>query len=465
MKKILLLNPPGRQLYIREYFCSKVSQADYITPPIDLVMLSGIVSKEYDVVLVDAVAGRMTPEKALKEISKDPPFAVITLFGAASFAEDNAFILKLRQAIPEALIIGIGDLFRDDTVRYLQNGAPLDAILLDFTSDDILLFLRGDRSSVRNMVYREHNDVRTAPLKRAQGMLSRTIPRHELFLKYNYRYPFIRKNTFVSILTEYGCPYKCSFCVMATLGYAARTVANIIDELKYIASLGVGEVLMCTQTFGSNQAYATELCNKIVEERIGLGWVCFSRVDVVTPALLTAMKAAGCHSIIFGIESGSEKILQRYQKGYTVKQITATIDYCASIGIETVGTFIIGLPEEDRSTLQETLQLLGNISLDYASFNVAVPRAGTPLRQEALESGLVGRDFSVMDQSGSEIAMPTNYLSKEDIRKFRRKAIRVFYLRRRYIVARMKKIVSLADFIRQLRQGIYLLINTWLRNE
>ena len=461
MKKVLLLNPPGKRLYIRDYFCSKVSQADYITHPIDLLMLSGVLSKDFDVSLIDAMAGRLSVDEALKAVLETDPFAVISLFGAASLGEDLDFAGRVRAALPGIKIVGIGDAFRDGGEKYLAPGSPLDALLLDFTTADVVGYLNGDPGAAANMLIRSGGEVIPAAPGAGGREFEIPLPLHRLFAGYEYRHPFIRSRRFATVLADYGCPYPCSFCIMNTLGFKVRKADAVIAELKSIKALGISEVLFHTQTFGAHREAARELCEKMISEKLDLGWVCFSRVDVVTPGLLELMKRAGCHTIIFGVESGSERILEKYRKGYGRDQIISTINYCSGIGIETVGTFILGLPEEDHDTMEQTLLLLKTIKLDYASFNVAVPRAGTALREEAIALGMVDRDFNVMDQSGLNIAMPSKGLTKEEILAYRRKAVSIFYFNARYILRRLTKIRTLYDFTRQLRQLIALAANTW----
>ncbi|KAF0127103.1 MAG: Fe-S oxidoreductase [Elusimicrobia bacterium] len=461
MKKVLLLNPPGERLYIRDYFCSKVSQADYLTHPVDFVVLSGILAGEYEVGLIDAIAGKLSPESALEEIRRFAPDAVISLFGSVSLPEDLAFAAKVRAACPGARLVGLGDAFRDGGAKYLGPDSPLDALLLDFTTRDIVSYLEGDHGSAANMLIRDGGEVLPPGTRPAAERYEVPVPRHELFSGYDYRHPFVRSRRFATVLTDYGCPFHCSFCVMGTLGFKSRTPASVMTELEHIKSLGIKEVLFHTQTFGARKEEARELCRRMISAGLGLGWTCFSRVDVADPELLSLMREAGCHTVIFGVESGSDEILKKYGKGYTRGQIISAIDHCAAIGIETVGTFILGLPEETHETMERTLDLLRTIKLDYASINVAVPRMGTPLREEAIAHGLVDGDFAVMDQSGAEVAMGSRTLSREEITKYRKRAVAIFYFNPRYILRRLARIRSFYDLTRQLKQAAALAANTW----
>jgi radical SAM superfamily enzyme YgiQ (UPF0313 family) len=311
------------------------------------------------------------------------------------------------------------------------------------------------------MLVREGGNILQAEITRDARQFSVPLPLHRLFTGYDYRHPFVRSGKFATVLTDYGCPYPCSFCVMGTLGFKVRPVGEVMDELRLVSSLGITEVLFHTQTFGAQAAAARQLCLEMARAQLRIGWTCFSRVDVVDGELLGLMKKAGCHTIIFGVESGSDAILKKYRKGYTREQIISAVDLCYKAGIETVGTFIVGLPEETHETMEATLRLLKTIKLDYASFNVAVPRIGTALREEAVAAGMVDGNFDVMDQSGSEVAMPSKSLTRAEIAAYRRKAVACFYFNAGYILRRLMKLRSPRDLAGKLRQAAALAVNTW----
>jgi len=97
----------------------------------------------------------------------------------------------------------------------------------------------------------------------------------------------------------------------------------VIDELRYIRSLGIRDVFFVDQSFGSNPERNFELCQAIRTELPGLRWICFSRVDLMDGKTLDNMKKAGCHTIILGVETANEQMLVQYRKGYTLDQIRA----------------------------------------------------------------------------------------------------------------------------------------------
>lgn len=454
--KVLLLNPPGKKLYVRDYYCSKISKSNYLFHPIDLLMQSGRLAEHYEVHVIDAIADGIGKTACLRMIDSFSPDVIVSLIGAVSLEEDLPFLERLKKE--GRLIIVSGDISLEDTGKWLKDHPFIDAAILDFTSEDIISYLEGNNESINSMVYRTSEGISgTKPVRTRNEDFYVPVPRHDLFASRNYHFPFVRHKEFATVLTDYGCPFRCSFCVMSTLGYRYRNVENVIDELRELKRLGKKEIFFIDQTFGINKKRTLDLCRRMKDAEFNFGWVCYSRVDIVNEELLKTMKEAGCHTIMFGVESASEEILKKYQKGYTKTQIRDAFRLCRKYNIRTVATFILGLPDETEETANETIEFLKEIDCDFASFNVAVPRMNTPLRQEAIREGLITSDLEIMDQGGSSIAMPTRNLTTEQVQGLKMKAIRGFYLRPSYLWKRLRGISSFYELKEQVSEGLTLL--------
>lgn len=450
---VLLLNPPGSRTYIRDYYCSKVSKSNYVFEPIDLLMLSGILAEHHTVSVVDAIADRLDDVGFLKKFHALKPEVVIAVNGAVSLEEDLRTLSVLASA--GSRIVVSGDAFLEKPETWLEKHPFIEAIVLDFTSDDILSYLEGRPDEAPSIVSR--CSIGKDYVRPKGEKFSLPIPRHDLFNSQNYNLSLVRHKSFATVLTDYGCPFPCSFCVMPCLGYRYRPVENVIEELRYLKKLGVREIYFRDQTFGTIREKTSELCRLMIEERFGFGWVCACRVDLVNRELLTQMRAAGCHTIVFGVESGSETILNAYRKGYKKQQIQDAFKLSRELGIRTVATFMIGLPDDTWETAMETVNFLKLIQCDFASFNIAVPRAGTPLREDAIRLGLTTSDTVVMDQSGSAVVMPSKHLTKDEIMRLKTLALRSFYLRPSYLLRRLLSIRSWYELKEQIREGFHLL--------
>lgn len=456
MSRVLLLNPPGSANYIRDYFCSKLAKSNYISPPVALIMLSGLLAEKHEVAVQDAIVERLAPAESLRRIAALKPDAVVSLVGAASWDEDRAFLTGLKQAAPKALLIGIGDVLLEDTETRLAEAPALDAVLFSFIAPEVMALLAGPRGRVLpNVGYWDDNRRWvTGGLAPAPKDYRVPRPRHEWFPLRRYRFPFAVGHPLTAMLTDYGCPFRCDFCVIPGLGFGLRPLPDLEEELAGLHRQGVREIFFLDQTFGVRRERTLELCGLLSRPPFRFSWSCFSRADVLEPDVLAAMARAGCHTVIFGVESGSQETLDHYHKHLALDRIRETLAACRASRIRTAGTFMLGLPGETEAQARATIKLALDLPLDYVAFNVAIPRANTGLRAQAINDGLISKSVRTMDQSGLQGAMATAELSSERILALRREAVRRFYLRPGYLLRRLLTLRSWWDFRSQVADGL-----------
>lgn len=461
MKKVLLFNPPGDEIYLRQYYCSQASKANYIYHLVDFNIIGGILKNHFDIEYLDAIVSNCDVNMCLDKISRMDIDFIIFLTGYVSFDSDVK-VLKMIKACKNIPMIAIGDIMLSKGRDLLSENEFLDAALTDFTASDIVNYLNNDFDKVSTIFYKRGEMIICPTIRENTKTFSIPIPRHDFGINLNYRHPFVKRYPFATVLTDYGCPFKCTFCVYATFTYKYRAVSEVLEELEYIKNLNIRDVYFLDQTFGSMKKKYKELCLGMIKNNLNLDWFCFSRVDVLDDDMLRVMKDSGCHTIMFGVESANSELLKEYNKGYDHDQIKKTFRIAQKIGIKTMGTFILGLPEEDRGSILKTIEFSKELKCDYASFNFAVPRMGTELRKKALKEKLISEDNRKMDQSGSFITLDTATLSKEEIVKLRKKAYKSFYLRPTYLWKRLISINSLGQLIVQLKDGIKIIQNVIL---
>ncbi len=456
--RILLLSPPGAQIYIRDYYCSKFSKSNYLFHPVDLLMLSGRLAEHHEVHVLDAMADRIDFAAAKDAIETLAPDIIIAMIGAVSAEEDCAFLASLYAA--QRRIAVTGDIVLEDTETWLKQHPAIDAALLDFTSEDIVRYVEGD-TDLPSIITRRNRQRSNGFCRPRNREYSIPVPRHDQFVSRNYCFPFVHHWNFATVLTDYGCPYTCTFCNMSKIGYQFRPVDNVMEEFRFLKKLGKRELFVIDQSFGVCRERTFELCARMQEENFQFGWACFSRVDLLTDELIAAMQSAGCHTIMLGVETASPELLEIYRKGYTKEQIRKAFQLCKTRKIRTVATFILGLPEETEESANETIQFALELGCDFASFNIAVPRMGTPLRQKAIRECLISPELVTMDQAGAHIAMPTRHLSKQQVKKIRDRAMISFYLRPSYLWQRAASIRTWYELGEHLSEGWYLFKGIW----
>jgi radical SAM superfamily enzyme YgiQ (UPF0313 family) len=452
---IVLFNPPGKKIYIRDYYCSKVSKAYYLPQPVDLLMQSAYFSAaNYQLTVIDAIAEKKDIESVIQELIQIEPILIIGLMGSVSLNEDINSYERIKSALPSTKIICSGDALLDALPEKLKKYNWLTAILTNFYLDGPLQWLEG--KTANGLAYFDQNDQFIHLENRPKEKLDLPTPQQALF-KGNYRMPFTNAEPVATVLTNYACPYPCTFCIMSTLPFMSRTAASIIAELTYLKESGYRFIYFSDQTFFQSKSTTKEVLKWMIETQYEINWMCFSRVDVLDKSELELMKKAGCKLIMFGVEWAEDDKLTHYKKHYTVDQIKATFALSKSLGIQRLGTFLIGVPGQTRESILNTVAFAKEIKADYASFNVAVPRSNTSFRDEALDAGLIDESQEIMDQSGDEVIMGSGAISREELQRLKSKAYRSFYIRPGYLFKRIMAIRNWTELKYHTIEGYHVL--------
>jgi len=455
--RVLLLNPPGEGIYIRDYLCSKTTKSNYLFHPIDLVVLSGTVAERFETEALDCMAERLDERAASERIDAFGPDVIVSLVGSVSWDEDRRFLAE--QAARGRRVIVAGDVVHEGALQRLADEPWIEAALHVFSNRDVVNYLAGALEAVEEMTVRDADGAprRISARGKQRGTYRVPRPRHELFPERGYHFSFARSPRFATVLTDYGCPYPCTFCVIGTLGFQTRPVADVLEEVDHLRARGVRELFVMDQTFGIQRERALELCAAF-EQRGDLSWTTYCRPDTADDELCAAMSRAGCHTLMMGVESADDEILAAYKKGYPASKVAEGFRRAKRHGLRTVGTFIIGLPEESQESIQKTLELAIQLDMDFMSLNMAVPRFGTPFRAQAVELGLCDPNDLVMDQGGADAFLPTRTLDRDAMLHLKKQMIRRFYLRPAYLWRRLRNTANLYELRAQAREGLALLL-------
>jgi radical SAM superfamily enzyme YgiQ (UPF0313 family) len=264
------------------------------------------------------------------------------------------------------------------------------------------------------------------------------------------------------LITTRGCPSKCTFCDRAVFGttYRERSAENVINEVEeLIYKFGSREIRFFDDTFTLNEERVFAICDKLTERKIKIPWTCLTKVANVSRELLKKMKQAGCWQVLFGLESGDERILKLLKKGNTVEQNKMAVRLAKEAGLSVRADFIVGTPGETIGSLKRTLDFAIKAKVDYAHFNKFVPYPGTELYGILVAEGhkfdFTNR-FSIIDHS--EILFVPESMTKEEFKAFLDYANRAFYLRPKYILKRLLSIRSWIELKGQIN-GFFAIYN------
>ncbi len=244
-----------------------------------------------------------------------------------------------------------------------------------------------------------------------------------------------------------GCPGKCTFCNSAETALRTRSAKHIVDEIQLLqARYGIREVSFYDDTFTIFKQNVAQLCDLIVERGIDITWSCFARTDCVSPSLLTKMRNAGCHQILFGIESADPEILETIRKPIDIDLTRKAVRMVQDAGIAVRAAFMFGNPKETVQSLRRTIDFAKELNPDIAVFNITTPYPGTQMFEWARQNGYLRTlDWENFDLANSVLDLPT--ISVDQIDRMYRVAYREFYFRPAYLLRRLLTIRSPRDLV------------------
>ena len=228
------------------------------------------------------------------------------------------------------------------------------------------------------------------------------IPSRELFdMNWYGRQVVIRGTTFHSttVMWARGCPWKCLFCDSRhtwTRKYRAQSIGRMIEELRSVRQqYGISYFQFLDDTFPVQRTLTMEFCARIARELPDVRWSCQARVTGLDEELVSAMKAGGCIQMEFGVESGSQRILDFLNKGFKIDQVVETFALCRRQGVRTFANFLVGTPGESWEDVESTFRLCKEIRPDVGDLWVTTPYPGTDLYEHCIKHQLLSPDFTL----------------------------------------------------------------------
>ena len=380
---ILLINPPWLTKDGNIWHGVKST-----SPPLGLLYVAAYAeSKGREVRVMDVNAERLSFEDIERFVSEHRPRWVGFTAVTAQIINTHriAGIIKRVSSDSKIVVGGVhatampDDVMRDPNIDYVIRGEG-ELPLFELVDGRPL-------ESIAGLSYRGANPLQpiqhNPPGQPIEDLDSLPTPAYHL-IPFNAYKPAIgayRRLPAVNMTMTRGCPGKCTFCNSAETALRTRSAEHLVNEIQKLqARYGIREVSFYDDTFTIYKQQVARTCDLIMERGIDLTWSCFARTDCVSPPLLAKMRAAGCHQILFGLESADPEILETVRKPIDLEQTRRAVRMVQDAGIDVRAAFMFGNPGETIASMRRTIDFAKELDPDIAIFNITTPYPGTDVR-------------------------------------------------------------------------------------
>jgi len=446
--RVMILNlpsPPGMDVQ-RDFSgsygtASSVHRRDYghsgdVVFPVFMPYLATAITRQgWSIQIVDGQALRLRADAVVAAVVAAQPDFVVSLVSLPSIYGDLDLLARVKQRLPDCVMVIVGAVAGTLTDVVLQKGA-VDFLVIGeypFYARPIVELVHawqaGALPSGRVIASPTQEGASTDGREDSIGTgsgrslddLDFDVYRAFPMDKYHYTAlgTYGEQVDYFPILSSKGCPFPCMYCPYP-VGFGKmisyKSPERLVDEMAFLHDeFGVRAFLFRDQVFTARAERVEKICERILARRLEVQWLLETRVDKVREDLLVKMRRAGCNRIHYGIETGDADLLRQVGKPGVEKQAAIEAFRCsARPGIRTVAHVIVGLPGETRETLANTYRFLGELDPDNTSWNFATPYPGTPLFDEARRRGHI-LTFDWTRYTTNEVVMRTDELSGAEL--------------------------------------------------
>ena len=448
---LLLIYPPWAVLNKRGVLQNSL-------PPLGILSIaSHCLAHGFSVEVLDVHANRLTEEDVIAALKKKQP-RFIGLSVLTNMAIPAHHIARLcKQIIPDCTVMA-GGVHAEAAPESMLRNSNIDFVGRGDGEDLMLEILQGKPcSEIQGLSYRSGNTVINNPARKINKALDDyPMPAYHLvdFSKYfpalgsYHRYPAI------NMLMTRGCPGKCTFCNSAFTTLRSRSAHSMVEQIKLLREkYGIRQIQFYDDTFTVAKQRVLEFCELLIKDNVDITWTAYIRADCFNEKMAEAMKKAGCHQVLIGIESGDDRILESIRKPIDKKRYKSTVKIAHDYGLEVRGSFIIGSPEETHESMQATLNFAKELDIDLFQLNIMTPYPGTQIFQRAeQEKLLLHTNWNEYGQG--EVLLKNPNLTAEEIYRFEKYAFKSFYLRPKQLFRQLRRVTGFRQ-IRDLFLGFY----------
>ncbi len=373
-------------------------------PPLGIQTLAPVIRGHgHEVTMYDTCHPEMKEEHIELDVKEvNPDVIALSFLSTTSYLVMKSMAERLKKAAPKTPLIVGGAFATANAVQILNDAPYIDCVGRGEGEELIPDYLDNldNPGTVRGLTWRLNDEVIDNPVRALIKDLDKfPYPdRKSLPIEYIESMPLdvpavLSLDRFCTMQTTRGCPFKCIYCDIPTLAqgrWRSRSPEHVLGEMQQLHDEGYRSIYLTDDHFLMQRKRIEAICNGIIDRKLEFHWGCEGRVDSVAVDELPLMVKANCNFLAFGVEAGTQKVLDRLNKNQTLEQIENAINQAKKHGIETAhGFFLIGSPDETFNDIIESFKFAARLRLDTFGFNRLCAYRGTPLWQEYVDRGII----------------------------------------------------------------------------
>lgn len=393
---------------------------EHPVPPLGLAYIAAVLEGEgVDVQILDLLVAQYSARFLKQRLEEYQPHFVAATCSTLNYHIASR-ILRVCKNADSSLVTLIGGPHVTFTASQVIEEAPWIDVVVRGEGEHTLIDLFNklatgrDLTQVPGIAYRRNGDVElTSPRPLIKELDELPFPARHLLPLSKYR----ALRAPCTIITSRGCPFGCIFCSAPKMfgrRVRFRNAQAVVDEIEMVnQEFGFEQINIVDDTFTVNEEHVQSICEGLMERGLNVKWSVYARVDTVTPRLLHLMRKAGCSWVCYGIESGSQKILDTIKKKITLTQSRQAVKTAREASIDVMASFLLGLPGENARTARQSVRLAEELRKEYGlyyGFHILAPMPGTEVREKADEYGIriLSRDWAKYD-ANRPVAEPIGF--------------------------------------------------------
>ena len=373
-------------------------------PPLGIQTLAPVLRRSgHHVRMFDTCHPQMKGQHVARAARQERPDVIaLSFLSVTSYPEVKDMARRLKTEVPETPIV-VGGAFATINADLILRDCPdIDCAGIGEGEELLPDYLNhlDNPCSVAGLVWRSDGQVvRNAPRPLIEDLDQFPYPdRTSLPIDYVESLPLdvpavLSLDKFCTMQTSRGCPYSCVYCDIPAVSHGRwryRSAEHVLGEMQQLSDAGYRSICLTDDHFLLRRQRIKAICTGIIQRKLRFHWSCEGRVDSLAVDQFSLMSRAKCTAMAFGLEAGTQRMLDRLGKNQTLAQIEHAVSEAKRQGIDRLhGFFIIGSPGETKADIAETFRLAARLPVDTVGFSRLCVYRGTPLWREYVDRGII----------------------------------------------------------------------------